>query len=296
MNDFFSPTPVNDCYHIYSNGTAMNVLFTERAEYIFMMNMLAVTSFANHVKLLATQVMETHFHVIASGSHTACSKFTKDLLVKLGIFISERKLSGKLEISMDPIWDSNELKNKIIYVYRNAITAGFSFAPWHYEWGPGDIYFVNHEEFRDIGTPIGAISATMRRKLFHTHLALPSDWRVDSEGMIMPHSYIDWQRVEKLFMTIRAFIAFLYQKKDIEAAINSECASGAYKKYSEKELRKYANDLCIEVFGEPLSKTCFDNKVAIGRRVWASRKNITVSTLSRVVRLDKEVLRQVLGV
>lgn len=296
MNDFFAPSPVSDCYHIYSNGTTMNVLFTERDEYIFMMNMLAVTSFANNITLLVTQVMDTHFHVIASGSQTACSKFTRDLSMKLGTFISKRKLSGRLEISMDPIWDSQELKNKIIYVYRNAITAGFPLAPWQYEWGPGDIYFVKHETFKNIGLSISTISATKKRKLFHTHLSLPDEWRVNAEGMIVPHCYIDWQRVEKLFLTIRAFIAFLYQKKDIEAAINSECASGAYIKYNEKDLRKYANDLCMDVFGKSLSQVDFDNKVAVARKVWASKRNVTVSALSRVVRVDKDVLRQVLGV
>lgn len=296
MNDFFAPSPVSDCYHIYSNGTKMNVLFTERKDYIFMMNMLAVTSFANRVSLLVTQVMETHFHVVASGSQSECLKFTKDILMKLGIFISRRKLSGKLEISMDPILDSRELKNKIMYVYRNAITAGFSLAPWQYEWGPGDIYFVNHENINNVGIPMGSISATKKRKLFHTHVSLPCEWRVNSEGMIIPHCYIDWQRVEKLFLTIRAFIAFMYQKKDIESAINAECARGYYIKYSEEELRKYANGLCVDVFGEPLSKASFENKIAVARKVWSSRKNVTASVLSRVVRVEKDVLSQVLGI
>lgn len=61
-------------------------------------------------------------------------------------------------------------------------------------------------------------------------------------------------------------------------------------------MRKYANDLCMDVFGEALSQVGFDNKVAVARKVWASKRNVTVSALSRVVRVDKDVLRQVLGV
>ena len=72
--------------------------------------------------------------------------------------------------------------------------------------------------------------------MFHTLTSLPEDWLCDAEGMLQPHSYVDWKSVEALFRTPRAFIAFMSQKKDIESAIDRECTSlSAMHKASETE-------------------------------------------------------------
>ena len=116
MKNDFHPKPVCDCFHIYSNGKKMNALFSAREDKILAMNMIAITSFANGVKILADQIMETHFHAIVSGSVSACAKFKKDMIVKLNIFINRKGRNaysnGNLEVSMDPIHESTELKIK----------------------------------------------------------------------------------------------------------------------------------------------------------------------------------------
>ena len=86
MNNDFQPKPVSDCFHIYSNGEKMNALFSAREDKILAMNMIAITSFANGVKILADQIMETHFHAIVSGSVSACAKFKKDLKLNFGVY------------------------------------------------------------------------------------------------------------------------------------------------------------------------------------------------------------------
>ena len=79
--------------------------------------------------------------------------------------------------------------------------------------------------------------------MFHTLTSLPEDWLCDAEGMLQPHSYVDWKSVEALFRTPRAFIAFMSQKKDIESAIDRECTSlSAMHKASETELRRGSED------------------------------------------------------
>lgn len=290
----------NDCYHIYSNGTKMNDLFSERKDKIMMMNMLAVTSFANDVRLLTLQVMDTHFHVIASGTVERCAKFTRDLISKLNIFINRKgrmtySIDG-LEISMDPITEERELLNKIIYVYRNGIAAGFPFAPWEYEWGPGNIYFIDHSLPGSAGRPLSELSFNKQYALFHSRVKLPQEWRVNDEGMILPHSFVDWKRVENEFKKVTSFLAFLYQKSDLEARYDNECRRKVMSRFSIKELRKEADELCSAVYGHGIVKANAEERLYVAKELWRRRRTYEKSYLARATLVPKEVIYEYVDV
>ena len=293
--------PVDGCAHIYSDGTNVSLLFDSREDYIFGMNVLAVTAFQCGVTILVMQVMGTHFHLIARGRPQDCDRFVRSVGVKLESFLTRTKrrnmVSGKIRVSNDPIFTENELKTKFMYVYRNAIAAGFPLAPWAYEWGPGDIYFVDHNRFAKRGKRISEYPVLIRRSMFHTLTALPEDWLCDAEGMLQPHSYVDWKSVEALFRTPRAFIAFMSQKKDIESAIDRECTSlSAMHKASETELRREAKTICNALWNVPaVSKASVEQRVAVARKLWADRRTYSLSVLSRVTMLDKNILESIFG-
>ncbi|NLN98905.1 MAG: hypothetical protein GX125_01350 [Bacteroidales bacterium] len=293
--------PVDDCVHIYSDGTCVVCLFGERQDCIRMMNLIAVTAHENDIRILMIQIMSTHFHLIASGKRTDCARFTTSLTRKLQIIILR---SGKkelvregLKVSMDPIRTENELKNKIIYVYRNAIAAGYPFAPWEYEWGPGNILFVDHGTAAKMGMPLSELGVMQQRSLFRTKEKLPQHWRCNEEGMILPHSYLHWERVEKLFRSVRAFLAFLHQKRDQEMLLDAECARNTTTRLSESKLRKEAKERLASLFGRrSFCKASFEERTALARKLWADRRTYSLSVLSRVVLIDKGTLAQILGV
>ena len=60
--------PVDDCSHVYSDGTLVYGLFEGENERITGMNLVAVTAFSCNVKVLMVQVMTTHIHLIISGN------------------------------------------------------------------------------------------------------------------------------------------------------------------------------------------------------------------------------------
>lgn len=136
------------------------------------------------------------------------------------------------------------------------------FVPWKYEGGPGDIYFIDHAEESLKGKPVSGLSVNKRRQLFHTLKELPAGWRYDEkEQRLLPHSYMDWQRVERLFKTLRAFVAFMAQKKDLEVKYDMECAAGAIEKASEKDLRKEVRLLCRQMYGfDRVAKASLEQK------------------------------------
>lgn len=298
MSENYFPKPVEDCYHVYSNGTKMIDLFSDREDMILMMNMLAVTSFANNVRILVDQVMDTHFHAIISGSPQNCAKFTRDMIMKLNIFIKRKSRKeyelGDLEVSMDPIFDERELKNKIIYVYRNAIAARFPFVPWEYEWGAGNIFFVDHSKLSGIGRSLSEYSKRSQYRMFHTNVLLPQEWRVNDEGMILQHCYFDWDRVEKLFVTPVAFIAFLYQKKDLEIQFDAECVRSKVDEYTEKILRKEADDLCLAVYGRKISQAQTEERISIATKLWQNRRTYSILKLSRSTAVPRDILSAIL--
>jgi len=293
--------PVDGYAHIYSDGTNVSLLFDSREDYIFGMNVLAVTAFQCGVTILVMQVMGTHFHLVARGRPQDCDRFARSVGVKLEFFLTrtERRntVKGKIRVSNDPIFTENELKTKFMYVYRNAIAAGYPLAPWAYEWGPGNIYFVDHNLWIGRGKRIGEYPVLTRRSMFHTLTALPPEWRCDEEGKLLPHSYVDWKSVEALFRSPRAFLAFLSQKKDVEAAIDSECASNVMVyKASETELRREAKAVCGALWGlTSVTKASVEQRVAIARKLWGDRRTYSLSVLSRVTMLDKNVLESIFG-
>lgn len=293
--------PVEGYAHIYSDGTNVSLLFDSREDYIFGMNVLAVTAFQCGVIILVMQVMGTHFHLIARGRPQDCERFARSVGVKLVSFVTRTKrrkvVSGKIRVSNDPIFTENELKTKFMYVYRNAIAAGFPLTPWAYEWGPGDIYFIDHNLWVGRGKRVGEYPVLTRRSMFHTLTALPEEWRCDEEGKLLPHSYVDWKSVETLFKTPRAFLAFLSQKKDVEAAIDRECSLNvAVQRASETELRSEAKTLCDTLWGlSSVTKASVEQRVAIARKLWEDRRTYSLSVLSRVTMLDKNILESIFG-
>ena len=199
-----------------------------------------------------------------------------------------------ISVSNDSISDERELKNKIMYVYRNAIAAGWKGMPWNYVGGPGDIFFVDHNEKAMAGRPLSGYPRYQTYAMFHSRLNLPEAWRVDEKGLLLPHCWMDWQRVENLFRTPRAFIAFMHQSRDMEIAINQECTQKKMENVKESELRVVCRKLCSEMFGKTiLSKASMEERLSIARKVWSERLTYSISALSRVTLLDKSLLESI---
>lgn len=300
MENLYVPDSVNDCFHIYSNGTNVNLLCETRKDYIFIMNMIAASSFACDVKILTDQIMSTHFHAIISGTERNCDIFARRITAILNRFISDKgrssHINGDLEVSLDPIYDSDELKNKIIYVYRNALSARYPLMPWKYEWGPGDIYFVDHSELENIGRPLSELSLYRQRLTFHTHVNLPQWWRMNDEGMILPHCYFDWKRVEDIFGSSYVFISFIHQKKNQKLELEACFKHKLVQQVTETELREYAKKLFRDMFGRiRISIATVPEKIAVARKLCQDHRIYSVSMLSRVVLLSQEILDNVLN-
>ncbi len=288
--------PIDDCSHVYSDGTSVNSLFDTRQEKIDAMNMIAILAYSNNVKILVQQVMTTHIHAIVSGMARDRDRFARGLKRRLMLIASKKRHSANsmIMVGNDEIQTERELMNKFMYVYRNAIAAGYMGTPWGYVGGPGDIYFTGHNQTE--GNYIDTLSITARREMFHSKVVMPKEWKYNKEGLILPHCYVDWGRVERLFKNPKVFIAFMHQSKGVESAIDMECSREYIRTVSEKELREECKKLCGNMFGKSsMSRSCLEERIAVAQRIWAERQTYSISALSRATLVPQSVLETIFG-
>ena len=283
--------------HIYSNGKTVRTLFETDEQHVFGMNLIAICAHACGVQVLCPEIMDTHFHVIVKGDPDNCEKLRMQLqrLLDRWLTISGRRMVAPegIEVNSDPIDTINELRCKFMYVYRNAITAGFAKMPWEYRWGPGNIFFVNPIDWRPYRR-IGDMSAAMILKIFHTKAVLPPEWLCNDSFMIMPFSYVDIGYVETLFVNPKCFIAYLFQRKNIESSIDREVARPEIDRFEGKELRAEAKELAQSMFGrKSVQDASFKERFDIAKRLWDTRRAYSLPLLSRVTYIDQAMLESV---
>lgn len=288
--------PVGDCSHVYSDGNAVNSLFDTREEKIAAMNMMAILAYSFNVRILVQQVMSTHVHLIVSGEAVNRERFARELKRRLMHWASWKKHSAHsgIMVGNDEIMTERELMNKFMYVYRNAIAAGYPGMPWEYVGWPGNIFFINHDQVK--GKPVSELSKTERREMLHSKKIPPEGWLHNGNGLVLPHSYVDWKRVETLFRSPKVFLAFLHQSKNIESMIDMECSKEYIRAASEKELRAVCKKICLNMCGNAiLSQASLEERLAVAQKAWGDRLTYSLSALSRVTLVPKSVLESIFG-
>lgn len=286
---------VDDCSHIYSDGTNVPVLFETDQDKIEALNLIAITALETEVTVLMSVAMTTHFHSVVAGKDLNRWRYKVSMEKKLNLRRSRLGVKSRIKVRKDDITTENKLKDKIMYDYRNPIAAGYGGMPWHYVGGLGDIFFSDHKARIASGTMICNLTVDRRRELFHTRIELPRGWTFLPSGLIVPDCYIDYKRLEALFRSSKGVLAFMYQSREKELAEDALCAREFIKDMGEKELRQVAKDLGKRLFGkEYVTRLTNNEKIVIAQRMWASHSTYSISALSRATHLEKKILETIL--
>ena len=298
MENVWTPKPIKDCFHVYSDGTLVYSLYETKEDHVFMMNRIIITARSCLLRVIISEVMRTHFHVIVRGSPENIDKYLRE--IKRLIVRYFRKM-GKPEyvkdtisIRADSILDEDELKRKIIYVFRNCTEAGYPYLPENYPWGPGRVFFQENEPLI-IKHKVGDLSYREQCRLFHTRIKLPGDWEYDNDGMLIPRSYLDLEYVQgEVFTSIRQFLAFLsVKKKDLQEMEVADKRRFLEQK-DESALRKEADTDSRRKFGKPVCELSEANRLTLALQYWNERKTFSIKQLARIVQADVSLLKAVL--
>ena len=296
--DTFAPIPVNDCYHVYSDGTRVTVLCDADEDFVYVMNRIAIVAFYCHLSVLGLEVMRTHFHIILKGKYDDVVKFVQEMKRLCSRHFNQKGFPERanrwLEIEMDAIRDMEELRSKIIYVFRNCTEAGYEYLPEDYPWGPGPVYCRKRNEGNRKLSSLGYREIC---RLFRTRVDLPDDWEYDDNGMLVPGSYMDLNFLrEKVFVSPRQYIAFLNVRKKDLVEMELADARPFLERKEEGLLQKEIESASLKQYGQPVHKLSQSNRIALATQFWNERKTNSIKQLSRLTRNNVDVLRTVLHV
>ena len=287
--------PVQDCYHIYSDGTRLSVLFELPQDKVFARNLIAVLAFQYHIRVYCDVIMDTHFHLVGHGKPEDVARFVAQLKRLLIRYFKRTNrpylLKESLWISTDLLQDDVEVMDKIIYVFRNPMDAGYPLLPENYPWGVGRLFFQIDSSVAI--RRVGDMTIDERRALFHTRAPIPDEWEVDANGMLLPGCYIDVETVLRMFGSPRRFIAFLYVRKKDLAKQDEQCARAFLEKRGDTELHAEAEAESQRLFGRRITKLSQAERIQVAAILWQERCTLSRKQLARAVRMNPDLIEAV---
>ena len=250
---------IHGIWHVYSDGTKTDIPFFSDQDKTFAWNSVAVSAEITRVRMLVATVNDTHLHSIVRGEESDAQRFRTVLQQRLS------RRYDRIHFACSAIKTRREAMSKFMYVYRNCLDF-YRKMPGEYPWGSGDIYF-SELRCRPPSTRLGSIPKREQRRLFVTKRRLPEDWLMDAEGRILPECFIDYGYVEQLFRSVRTFIAFLYVRREDEAAMKQEIHRNYLESRSIQDLRRIGNEYCVNACGKTLVKVDIKIRLAIAARM-----------------------------
>lgn len=282
-------------YHVYSFGEDTPKLLTAEREFIVAMNILAYCSTIFKCRILVFIFMNSHFHLVLYGTEEECLAFGNKLMKMILHRINRNREQAydfrDIAISADLIEDKEALMSIIAYDLRNSIEAGFRLDPRFYRWSSAALYFA--PEAAD-GKRLDQMSVRMRRSVLGINYDLPGGWTVDSDGIILPKHYVDYKEVESIFVSIKAYIAFMYMKKDRILELNKQCLKVNFQALSDMELAGVADAMAKRMTGRRLANMDVVSWISLAQKLKTSR-GTGVNQLARVLELNPEMLRTLLA-
>lgn len=280
---------VKGYWHVYSDGKKADIPFSSDADKIYAMNSVAICAFASGMEVICLEVNDTHLHTVLRGDNPS------DFISKLKRRITSRENTkesrhGVFYLAADSIETRDELLVKIVYTFRNCLDF-FKGAPWEYRWGVGNMYFAKRQIN---GRPLEALSRREREKVLGCTLSLPPFWRISSDGLILPSSYIDAEHVERLFGTVRTFLAFLHVRKDDELKLKQQCSSNYLQQRSIQDMREHANRLANTKFGKPLGSLSLETRLNIAGMMLRGGSATRSESFAKALYLKKDDIDRLL--
>ena len=282
-------------YHVYSFGEDTPKLLIIEREFIVAMNILAYCSTVFNCRILVFIFMNSHFHLVLYGTEEECRAFGNKLMKMILHRINRDRAQPydfrRIAISADLIEDKEALMSIITYDVRNSIEAGFRLDPRFYKWSSAALYFA--PEAAD-GKRLDQMSVRMKASVLGINYDLPGGWTVDADGVILPKHYVDYKEVESVFGSIKAYIAFMYMKKDRILELNKRCSKVNFQALSDMELAGVADAMARRMTGRSVANMDIVNRISLAQKLKASR-GTGVNQLARVLELNPEMLRSLLA-
>ena len=276
---------IDDIWHVFSDGTKADIPFDTVEDKVFGWNSVAICAEIAGVRVWVVTVNDTHFHSLVCGLTGQVERYRRLLQQRL-----QRRFSGeKIHVASKPVVIREKVLSRFMYAYRNCLDFYWKL-PGEYPWGCGHLYFSEKRYFFK-GRKVSNLSGREKYRLFRTLHPIPSHWQIDEDGRILPETFVDYEAVERFFRSPRTFIAFLYVRKEDEAAIKQEINRDYLESRSIQDLRRMGNKYSINYCGKTLVNAPFGIRLKVATRLLRDGLAGRNASMAKALYLKPEDLR-----
>lgn len=279
-------------WHLYTDGTQMENIFTSDEELDIGMAVLAVSCVLDpSVQLVTFQLMFNHIHLILAGARDRCllvfDRFKQQLVKVYGKRANAVDWTGfKAEILS--INDLNALRNEIIYTNRNAFVANPSYTPFNYPWGGGCAFFtpiLNRLPLKSIKE----LGLTKGRRLTHSrNLNGLENLRFVGETVHIP-SFCNINLGERMFHDARSYFNSLTRNAEAFSQIATRLKDQVF--LTDDEIYAVAQRHAVEKYNCRLSLLSPECKIELSKELHF-RYNASNQQLRRILKMDINILNE----
>lgn len=210
-------------WHMYTPGDNVGIIFSDREELVFGMNLVAICQ-SQHpgVEILTFELMNNHVHFILSGDKDMCDLFFNNFKKKLHRYFQNKgkyvNLSG-FNCNILQIDTLQGLRNEIVYVNRNGYVVNSKCTPYSYPWGAGIFYFnpLLKGALQQLGKKA---TLTHARRLFKTREEIDTDNFVFCQDTALASSYCNIEKGEMFFRDAHHYFNMLSKSWEAYSAIS----------------------------------------------------------------------------
>lgn len=280
-------------WHLFTDGTRMQNIFTCEDDFETGMNILAVLSCGyTDIKIVAFEFMSNHLHWILAGKREICLEMFEEYKIRLRrVFRKMGKILDWSQFQADiiPIDNLKSLRNEVIYAHRNAFVAQAEYTPYNYPWGSGIAYF--NPTFKSLPVEnFDSIAYDRRRSLAHRReIEGLSKLKFFRNRVFIP-SFCDVELGESLYCDARSYFSSLTRNAETFSEIASRLKDVIF--LTDDELYAAAVKYCTDEYNiKQLAVLSPEQKLTTAKELHF-RYNATKQQLRRMLKLDLNVLDQ----
>ena len=283
-------------FHICTDGNSIPWIFQDDDDFIKGINRIGVCIVKTNVKVRTFVLMDNHLHFLLWGKMPDCKKFINLYKRLTGIWILKKYGIGNylhgLPTEIIRLESEESLLNTIAYIDRNPPIAGYRYMPGEYPWGSSRYIFRDRNSREDkafrFDRPISSFTRREQKSILNSNVIVPSDWKVNEEGMLDPRSFTDISALENHFKSPMRYSYFLAKK--LEGTVEQEFKGSQKTFIPDKELRLIVNQFVKDHYGvNGIRELGVNERLYIARKLRYNYAS-TLKQISRMVLLDKSAL------
>lgn len=290
--EYFSFEELGPMWHLCTPGEFVGIIFREREDYVFGMNLVALCAaeFSAKIKILTFQIMSNHLHFVLMCEENFVSEFFGLFKKRLQRYLVNQGYRGTLAgftYNYFRINDLRYLQNVILYVNRNGYLVDKNSTPFTYEWG-ANRYFFNKFAHNESVVKLDSLSIDKQRAMFKSrNFDVPVEYAV-SDRYVSPLSYCKISLAESFFRDANHYFHLSSRQVESYAVIAREL--GDKVSYTDDEIYTAVLSLCLKRYEiknpSSLSK---DAKINIAKTMHYDY-NASNKQIKRVLGLGDNVL------